>query len=99
MGSPEGGSTRTLMTRAGIEPAAYGLRVRLSNRPLTEGSAKTSSSRPGDRNKGMKPPKDEPTLVGFLVGLISSFSTHVMDAGVARYVRKRLWLREDLGCA
>ncbi len=43
--------TQVLMSRPGIEPGACGLKVRLSNRPFTEDSGKTSTSRPSDRNK------------------------------------------------
>jgi hypothetical protein len=38
------------MTRAGIEPEAYGLKVRPSNHPLKENSGTTGISLPTDRH-------------------------------------------------
>ena len=41
---------RQSMTRAAIEPATHGLKVRLSNRSVTENSGTTGTSLPTDRH-------------------------------------------------
>jgi hypothetical protein len=41
----------TLMTRAGIEPAAYGLKVKKAPSPSTESGGKTRTSQPTEGNE------------------------------------------------
>src|SRR5260370_37049588 len=58
------------MTRAGIEPAAYGLKVRPANRLVAEDSGNTGTSpRPTGTTRN-ESTGHEPKLVGFSVGPI-----------------------------